>query len=120
MEVVASWQDVLNGSLEFMGGLFIILSIRRTLLDRKVRGVSWLATGFFMVWGYWNLYYYPHLDQWWSFAGGVLIVVMNTVWTSLLVWFVIKERMTVAVEYDFGPIQSYEEIYKGNKNENGE
>src|SRR6185436_15953847 len=24
--------------------------------------------------GFWNLFYYPHLDQWLSFAGGVLIV----------------------------------------------
>ena len=56
-----------------------------------VRGVSWMATTFFTSWGYWNLYYYPHLDQWWSFAGGVLIVVANTLWIGMMIYYIRQE-----------------------------
>jgi hypothetical protein len=37
--------------------------------------------------GFWNLFYYPHLDQWLSFAGGVLIVLANTVWIAMAVHY---------------------------------
>jgi hypothetical protein len=48
--------------------------------DKEVKGVHWGPTMFFFLWGLWNLFYYPHLGQWWSFAGGVSIVTANGVW----------------------------------------
>ena len=50
--------------------------------------MSWLHAGFFAAWGYWNLYYYyPSLDQWWSFWGGVGVVTMNTIWLGQLIYY---------------------------------
>jgi hypothetical protein len=40
----------------------------------------------------WNLYYYPHLDQWWSFAGGLVIVAANVLWIGLMVYYLWRER----------------------------
>ena len=55
-------------------------NVYQLYLDKMVRGVHRLPVGFFAAWGFWNLFYYPHLDQWWSFAGGVSIVIANVVW----------------------------------------
>lgn len=90
--------DVTNGLFELLGAGFIVLSIMRVLRDEKVRGVNWLHVGFFSLWGLWNLYYYPSLDQWWSLTGGVFIFLANTVWLTLLVYYSHRER-TRRVEY---------------------
>ena len=79
--------DFINGAFEFLGGCFILLSVIRVLKDKQVKGVSWLHVSFFTVWGVWNLYFYPHLGQWWSFAGGLFIVLVNTLWVALLVYY---------------------------------
>ncbi len=81
---MTSWADIINGSFEMLGGLFILLSIIKLHRDKRIMGVSWLTVAFFAGWGWWNLYYYPSLDQWWSFSGGVFIVFMNTIWLSMM------------------------------------
>lgn len=83
--------DLINGLFEFVGSLMIWANVARILKDKEVKGIDWRVTGFFWVWGLWNLFYYPHLDQWWSFAGGVSIVVANTVWLALA-WYYTHPR----------------------------
>jgi len=80
-----SWQDVVNGAFECLAGFMVLLSCRRVYKDKAVAGVSIWATAFFTLWGYWNIYYYPHLDQWLSFFGGLFIVAANTIWVALLI-----------------------------------
>jgi hypothetical protein len=72
--------DVVNGLFEFGGSLMLWRNVYQLYKDKMVRGVHWGPTAFFMSWGFWNLYFYPHLDQIWSFAGGISIVLANTVW----------------------------------------
>lgn len=88
--------DLINGIFESIGSLFILLSILKLHRDKLVKGVSWIHVGFFATWGYWNLYYYPHLEQWVSFWGGVGIVITNTIWSVQLVYY------TIAAEPDEG------------------
>jgi hypothetical protein len=76
--------DLVNGLFEMLGGLFVLNHCRAVLRDKAVAGVSIESTAFFSAWGAWNLYYYPHLDQWWSFAGGIVIVAANCCWVGLL------------------------------------
>lgn len=76
--------DIINGLFEVAGGVAIFGHVRAILRDKAVRGVSWTAVLFFTAWGYWNLFYYPHLDQWFSFFGGLLIVAGNTLWIALI------------------------------------
>jgi hypothetical protein len=76
--------DLVNGAFELLGGAFIFNHCRAVWRDKAVKGVSVLSTAFFTLWGLWNLYYYPHLNQWWSLAGGVAIVLANAVWVALL------------------------------------
>jgi len=82
------WQDIVNGLYESLGGIMLWNNVRILYKQKKVKGVSVLSTAFFTTWGIWNLYYYPHLEQWWSFAGGLVIVSANVVW----VYFALKYR----------------------------
>lgn len=87
-----TWPDYINGAYECLGGFFIYLSIRKLRKDKKVHGISWAHAFFFTSWGYWNLFYYPHLEQWMSFVGGVLIVITNTIWMGQLVYYTYKMK----------------------------
>lgn len=84
------WADRVNGIYEMLGGMFVMMHVLRLLKDKKVKGVSLVATVFFTSWGFWNLYYYPSLDQWWSFIGGLGIVTANTFWITLMIYYTRK------------------------------
>lgn len=79
--------DLINGLFELCGSVFIILNIRQVLKDKEVKGVYWPAMMFFTVWGYWNIFYYPHLNQWLSFLGGLAIAACNSVYVFLLIYY---------------------------------
>jgi len=83
--------DLINGMFELMGSLFIWRSILLLHRQKLVRGVSFLTTGFFAVWGIWNLYYYPNLDQWLSFTGGLSIVTANCIWVCQMAHYLRTE-----------------------------
>jgi hypothetical protein len=87
-----TWQDGVNGAYESLGGFFVFLHILTLLRDKAVRGVNIPAAAFFASWGLWNLYYYPSLGQWCSFAGGLGLVTANTTWIILMLYYVDKER----------------------------
>jgi hypothetical protein len=79
--------DKINGLYEFLGACFISMNVWRVYKDKKVSGVALTPTFFFTSWGFWNLYYYPSLDQWWSFSGGLFIVIMNMTWLGMAVYY---------------------------------
>ena len=83
--------DFFNGLFELLGGLLVLNHCRVLYQDKRVRGVSVLSTAVFTSWGFWNLYYYPHLTQWWSFAGGLVIVAANALWVSMMVHYKRRE-----------------------------
>ena len=78
---------MINGSFELFGGLFILNHCRTVIKDKAVKGVSIISTVFFMLWGIWNVYYYPSLDQWWSFCGGLVICAANFLWIGLMIYY---------------------------------
>jgi uncharacterized membrane protein YfcA len=86
------WQDTINGIFELGGGIFIFLHCIKLYRQKMVRGVSVPAVAIFVLWGFWNLYYYPHLGQWWSFAGGVTTVVANSTWVCMMVYYIVGEQ----------------------------
>lgn len=85
--------DIANGAFELCAGIIIILSILKLHKDKLVRGVAWPMVAFFAAWGAWNLFYYPNLGQWFSFAGGVLVFVTNLIWTAQLIYWTRRERL---------------------------
>lgn len=79
--------DLINSLYEGLGSVFIWRSVYLLHRHKEVRGISILAVIFFMTWGWWNIYYYPHLNQWLSFYGGLLIVLANTVWVGQMLYY---------------------------------
>ncbi len=84
--------DLINGLFEAGGAVTLCLNVRALWRDRGISGVHWGPVAFFSAWGLWNLIYYPSLHQWFSFAGGLLVVTINLVWLGLLAWFV-RDRL---------------------------
>lgn len=85
--------DLINALFEFLGGWFIFLHILTLRKDKCVRGVNFFAAAFFAVWGAWNVFYYPYLDQMFSFFAGIFILIMNTIWVSQLYYYTRKELL---------------------------
>ena len=79
--------DHLNGTFELFGSLVIWFNVRVLYLHKEIRGISPVTMTFFLAWGVWNLYYYPYLEQWVSFAGGVSVVLANAVWVGQMIWY---------------------------------
>lgn len=79
--------DMINGGFEFAAGLAILNHCFALLQDRRVAGVSTASVAFFTAWGGWNIFYYPHLDQFWSFTGGIFVVLTNAIYVALLIHF---------------------------------
>lgn len=79
--------DNINAVFELGGALVTLLSVHRILKDRAVRGFDWRVIGFFTAWGAWNLFYYPHLEQWVSTAAAVALVVVNFTYLVLILRF---------------------------------
>ena len=79
--------DLINSGFEFSGGLMVCLHVRSLLGDKRVLGVNVWGSAAMTLWGIWNLWYYPHLGQWASFFGGLLIVAANAVWLGLALWY---------------------------------
>ncbi len=96
------WQDIVNGAFEAAAGFAVLNHCFALHRDKAVRGLSVASTAFFTLWGLWNLYYYPHLDQFWSFAGGVFITIANAIYVGMLVhytggWRGVYERIALRV-----------------------
>jgi len=77
--------DIVNGCFEFGASLFQLINVMATYRDKKIRGIRIVPTMFFTSWGIWNLYYYPQLNQIWSFIGGLGIVITNLIWVVLMI-----------------------------------
>lgn len=79
--------DLINAGFESMAGIFVFLSAWRVYKDKQVRGVSLWMVVFMLSWGIWNLYYYPSLDQWGSFYGGLSVAAANITWIALILYY---------------------------------
>lgn len=77
------YNDLINGAFELGCSYFTCRNAWQMHLDKKLRGVYWGLFAFTTAWGIWNLHYYPHLDQWFSFVGGIFVVSGNLAWLVL-------------------------------------
>jgi hypothetical protein len=75
--------DIINGSFEIGMTLTISRSVYRLYKEKRVKGWSSWAVLWPTAWGFWNLYYYPHLNQPFSFIGGLFVVTVNSTWLAL-------------------------------------
>lgn len=79
--------DILNAIFEMVGGSVVFLSVNKAYKNKSADGVSIAMVLFFAIWGFWNLYYYPSLDQMWSFWAGVFLSMANMSYLYLVVLY---------------------------------
>lgn len=79
--------DQFNACFEALGGLFVLDHCRATVRAKAVAGVSVPAVLFFTAWGGFNLYYYPSLDQTFSFFAGIFVLAANLIWITLILYY---------------------------------
>ncbi|KKM84715.1 hypothetical protein LCGC14_1296400 [marine sediment metagenome] len=84
--------DYVNGTFEALGGVFIFLNVLKLHKDKKVRGVSTAAIGFFTTWGFWNLLYYPAIGQIASACAAGIVALVNLVWLGQIFYYNRKEK----------------------------
>jgi len=80
--------DLINGTFEVVGGFLYWFNVVKLAKDKQIKGVYWPVTAFFAVWGMWNIIYYPLLDQWVSFFGGLVLFSGNFTWVCLALYFI--------------------------------
>lgn len=81
------WIDWVNGGFEIIGGLMTWLNVFVLYKHKRFAGVHIQTVIFFTVWGAWNLFYYPQLDQTVSFIGGVTVFTANLTWVTLAIYY---------------------------------
>ena len=84
--------DILNACLNVGGAVAISSSIYRVWRDKLVRGIHWGMLIFFISWSTWNLFLYLHLGLWFSFIAGILMVLTEGAYLSLLLYFSRQEQ----------------------------
>lgn len=84
--------DLFNAFFEAGGSIFILNHSRVLLRDKTVRGVSLLSVLFFSCWGVFNMFYYDHLEQNFSWYAGIMVLISNSIYAYLIVYFRMKER----------------------------
>jgi hypothetical protein len=92
MEVGAvSTQDAINAGIEVLGTFMVLVSVRRLVRDKKVRGIAPSHVAYSVGSAWWFTYYYAHLDQWLSFAAAVAYTLVVSFWMLMMVVFFIRE-----------------------------
>ena len=79
--------DHINGLFELAGSLNIWWCCWCVYQHKGYAGVTPAILVFFLSWGGWNLYYYPHLHQSWSFLGGVSMFIADAAWGWLMLYY---------------------------------
>lgn len=87
--------DTINGLFELFAVFFVLNHCRVLYSHKEVRGVSIASTGFFALWGFWNMFYYPHLGQVFSYYCGILVCFANMTWVYMMGYYMMQERKRV-------------------------
>ncbi len=84
--------DITMGLIQVISAGFLSKSVWMLYQAKIVRGVSAVTVAFWVAWGLWDLYYFPSLNQWWAFSGGVIVTLMNALYVGLIVRYNYRER----------------------------
>lgn len=89
--------DQVNAIISVIGSGFLWANVYSLYKEKEVKGVHWGSVAFFTALGFWNLFFYSTLHQWYSMVAGVSGVVANIVWLGMAVWLRAKKWDTIKV-----------------------
>lgn len=79
--------DKINGLFEAVGAVLLLLNCYRIHADKELKGISIVPFLFYLAWGFWNLFFYPSVEAYWSFAGGIAVVGVNAVYCGMIFYY---------------------------------
>lgn len=83
--------DIINASFEFIAAFMLARNCWFTYKAKGTKGISIASSVFFALWGYWNIFYYPHLGQMISFYAGIMVTAINSVWVIQMIYYRSKQ-----------------------------
>lgn len=85
------FMDFANACFEGFGSIFVLNHARVLMKHKIIRGVSVLSVAYFALWGVFNMFYYSHLEQAFSWYAGIAVLISNAFYLSLIVHYRRKE-----------------------------
>lgn len=79
--------DHINAVFEVVGSVAVWLNFAAIVKDKGYAGTRIPMMTFFTSWGFWNLYFYGHLLQWWSLCGSLLLTGGNCAVVAAMLHF---------------------------------
>lgn len=85
--------DVINAIFSFLSGIFLWYNCWKLYKDKQVCGVSISCQALFTLWGFWNLYYWPSLNQWVTWYASIFSTTANLVWVWMAIYYTRKKKL---------------------------
>jgi len=79
--------DTINAVFEALGSVAVWANVFAIIKDKGYAGTRIPMMLFFSAWGFWNLWYYPHLGQSLSFYASVLLTTGNCAVLAAMAYF---------------------------------
>ena len=79
--------DVINSMFCVGAGLLVWLNVKKLYTDKLVLGYNWKVQAFFAAFGYWHLYYFFTLEQWFTLFAGCLLTAGNSTWVVMAIYY---------------------------------
>lgn len=86
--------DMFNALFEFVGGAMKLIDVVALYKDKKVQGISLIPVYFFVSWALWNVFYYPMINQPWSFIGGLFLFFSNGLWLGMALYYTYYRKVS--------------------------
>jgi hypothetical protein len=83
--------DVINCAFEMFGSVAVSYNVAGLLKDKAVKGFRLAPMFFFTAWGFWNLFFYRHLAQPFSFVGCAAMTAVNLLYVCLAIYYTRKK-----------------------------
>lgn len=84
--------DLITASLEVGSAVFQWRNVKAIRRDKKLAGVSWVPSFFFMSWGLYNLWFYDVMALPLSWWGGLAITIVNAIWLAHVFHYAAQAR----------------------------
>jgi hypothetical protein len=83
----------INSLFYFIASFTVLINCFHLFRQKLVRGVSVFSTGFMVIWGMYSVYFYGSISALqYTFYGSVLLMFVNALWASMMVYYVWKEK----------------------------
>ena len=79
--------DLINSLFQLSAGILTWLNIIKIRKDKDTKGMSLVPLFIYCSMGYWNIYFYHHINKPISLIAGLSITAANTIWVLHILYY---------------------------------